>query len=283
MEVRFNYRPRTYASICVLTINLLSSAVSAKSTDPLECLFKAYPEHLTAPTESHYISGRAGQRYPYDPNTVFKDYENELNNADLYSQLRQQYQTGSLAPPPQENEDPGRLRHTPLFLDMYGRTSSEVASKLVTINWKPCNCAVQFSRVNGASHALEAVGNQIHQEGLSRYVNQNMGTFNWRNIAGTHRLSMHAFGIAIDFNLPTPLGRYWRWDRRMTQNKSVFPKEIMNDEGFNRVVAIFESHGFVWGGKWWHYDSIHFEYRPELTLHGCSSEGGGAPRMRNQE
>jgi hypothetical protein len=37
----------------------------------------------------------------------------------------------------------------------------------------------------------------------------------------------------------------------------------------NQIVKIFESKGFVWGGKWWHYDSIHFEYRPELTLPGC--------------
>lgn len=283
MEVKVNRRSRTYASICVLTINLLSSTVSAKSIDPLECLFKAYPEHLAPPTESQFISGRAGQHYPFNPNTSYKDYEDELNNADLYSQLRQQYRTGSLATPPQENEDPGRLRHTPLFLDMYGRTSSEVSSKLVTINWKPCNCTVQFSRVNGASSALEAVGNQIYQEGLSRYVSQNIGTFNWRKIAGTNRLSMHAFGIAIDFNLPVPLGRYWRWDSPNTQKKSTFPKEIMNDKGLNRVVTIFESHGFVWGGKWWHYDSIHFEYRPELTLRGCGAEAGGAQKVGTQE
>lgn len=26
----------------------------------------------------------------------------------------------------------------------------------------------------------------------------------------------------------------------------------------------FERHGFIWGAKWYHYDSMHFEYRPEL-------------------
>jgi hypothetical protein len=30
------------------------------------------------------------------------------------------------------------------------------------------------------------------------------------------------------------------------------------------IVAIFERHGFIWGGKWRHYDTMHFEYRPEL-------------------
>jgi hypothetical protein len=30
------------------------------------------------------------------------------------------------------------------------------------------------------------------------------------------------------------------------------------------VVAIFEKRGFIWGGKWYHFDTMHFEYRPEL-------------------
>ena len=30
------------------------------------------------------------------------------------------------------------------------------------------------------------------------------------------------------------------------------------------IVDIFEKHGFIWGGKWSHFDLMHFEYRPEL-------------------
>ena len=26
----------------------------------------------------------------------------------------------------------------------------------------------------------------------------------------------------------------------------------------------FEKYGFIWGGKWYHFDTMHFEYRPEL-------------------
>jgi hypothetical protein len=29
-------------------------------------------------------------------------------------------------------------------------------------------------------------------------------------------------------------------------------------------VEIFERHGFIWGGKWGHFDTMHFEYRPEF-------------------
>jgi hypothetical protein len=32
------------------------------------------------------------------------------------------------------------------------------------------------------------------------------------------------------------------------------------------IVDIFERHGFIWGGRWYHYDTMHFEYRPELLL-----------------
>jgi hypothetical protein len=37
-------------------------------------------------------------------------------------------------------------------------------------------------------------------------------------------------------------------------------------------VDIFERHGFIWGGKWAHYDTMHFEYRPELL--GMSGADG---------
>ena len=32
------------------------------------------------------------------------------------------------------------------------------------------------------------------------------------------------------------------------------------------VIAVFESEGFIWGGKWGVWDNMHFEYRPELIL-----------------
>jgi hypothetical protein len=28
-----------------------------------------------------------------------------------------------------------------------------------------------------------------------------------------------------------------------------------------------ERFGFIWGGKWHHFDGMHFEYRPELILY----------------
>jgi len=259
----------------VLLASLLSPIVSAiaKPDHRLTCLATAYPEHLLAPTSSRSLESRHGQTYPFDPQATYQHFEDELNKADLYSQIRQHYALGRLNSAPARQSDSGRLRHQPLFLDMYGHSASKVAANLVSIFWTPCRCELQFSKINGAAYALEAVGQAIEQAGLSRYVSQPIGTFNWRNIAGTQRLSMHAFGIAIDFQLPGSLGRYWKWDLALHQHKHEkdwYPSEILQDEALNRIVSIFESHGFIWGGKWWHYDSIHFEYRPELALLGCS-------------
>jgi hypothetical protein len=37
----------------------------------------------------------------------------------------------------------------------------------------------------------------------------------------------------------------------------------------DRFVRAFEKRGFIWGGKWFYWDTMHFEYRPEiLALNG---------------
>jgi hypothetical protein len=43
------------------------------------------------------------------------------------------------------------------------------------------------------------------------------------------------------------------------------------------IVEIFERHGFIWGGKWYHYGTMHFGYRPELIAL-AKSKSGTAPR-----
>jgi len=91
---------------------------------------------------------------------------------------------------------------------------------------------------------------------LSKYVLPLGGTYNRREIAATERLSPHAFGIAIDLN--TKQGAYWQWKKDgqdITAVRLNYPLEI---------IQAFERNGFIWGGKWAHYDLMHFEYRPEI-------------------
>jgi len=94
-------------------------------------------------------------------------------------------------------------------------------------------------------------------------------SFIYREIAGSATRSYHAWGLAIDL-VPKSyegLAVYWRWSR-------VFDREAWHQIPVERrwspplaVIETFERHGFVWGGKWAHFDAIHFEYRPDILLY----------------
>lgn len=34
----------------------------------------------------------------------------------------------------------------------------------------------------------------------------------------------------------------------------------------SEISEVFEKHNFIWGGKWGHFDIMHYEYRPEIIL-----------------
>jgi len=94
---------------------------------------------------------------------------------------------------------------------------------------------------------------------MKKYLTNIGGTFAWRNIAGTDRHSMHSFGMTIDIN--TAYSDYWQWACKCTNENAVF---IYKNRIPQLIVDIFEKYGFIWGGKWYHFDTMHFEYRPEL-------------------
>jgi hypothetical protein len=89
---------------------------------------------------------------------------------------------------------------------------------------------------------LIAALREIQQRGLAKYIDpaQYGGCFVPRFIAGTHTLSYHAFGLAVDLNVPE--------NQRGTRGR-------MNPQ----VVAVFERWGFGWGGRWRYTDPMHFE------------------------
>ena len=89
----------------------------------------------------------------------------------------------------------------------------------------------------------------------------------WRNISGSQSRSYHSYGIVVDI-LPKSTGgkeMYWQW---AAQNGKDW-RYVSYDDRFHPpdpVVKTFESYGFVWGGKWAWYDTMHFEYRPEVFI-----------------
>ena len=92
--------------------------------------------------------------------------------------------------------------------------------------------------------------------------------WSWRNIAASQSRSFHAYGAAIDL-LPRSTGglaTYWQWTAQTNPEWWTVPysQRYQPPPG---VIKAFESFGFVWGGKWTVYDTMHFEYRPEILVY----------------
>jgi hypothetical protein len=145
---------------------------------------------------------------------------------------------------------------------MYGDCRAAGFTKtLANVVWLPGKDGrhLKFSRINGAAEALQKISNELARlpDRFLVYVRPSQGTFNCRTIAGTNRRSAHGFGIAID--IAAAHSHYWLRAKPGAGGHIAYKNEIPWE-----IVRIFEAHGFIWGGKWYHYDTMHFEYRPEL-------------------
>jgi hypothetical protein len=86
-----------------------------------------------------------------------------------------------------------------------------------------------------------------------------------RNVRGTNNMSYHSYGLAIDI-IPESYNEkhvYWRWSSVFQENWEYIPAE-QRWQPPQELIDAFEDNGFVWGGKWYYFDNVHFEYRPEI-------------------
>lgn len=192
-------------------------------------------------------------RFAYDDGRVKTD-EERLEAPDLEDTLGI-YLKGNVPSVPERRSDVGRRRHVELFRATYGRTEEEVRKRLVRVSLAGTNVMVHRK----VAPALERVNDRLaafaRDDGIAEYLEALGGGFRWRTIEGTKRLSAHAFGIAIDLN--PRRAAYFRWNNDW------------NGEYSRAIVEAFEAEGFIWGGHWKHFDSMHFEYRPELLEERC--------------
>ena len=223
----------------------------------LDRLVRHYPNYILGYDNTDLIL-KNGIRFRISDGRTNKTFEELLEKPDIDDMFYARYPAGNTPQQPGKDIDPGRVRFEPLFVAMYGDCSkNEVHPKLRTVEWLPKHNggSVKMTVVNGVADALEAASRELDElpGNLMRYLKSPAGTYNCRKIAGSSARSMHAYGAAIDIN--TNYANYWRWRRDEPRWQSQIPIAI---------VRIFEKHGFIWGGYWYHYDTMHFEYRPEL-------------------
>ena len=125
--------------------------------------------------------------------------------------------------------DGGRIAPDPAWVSAHIRTEPVPILGDVT-----CNKLI-FPQLRAALEDVIAQGlaDEIHPDEYA-------GCYNPRFIAGSTTLSNHAFGLALDLNVPG--------NQRGTVGEM--------DRG---VVAIFKHWGFTWGGDWHYTDPMHFE------------------------
>lgn len=217
-------------------------------------LLAAYPDQRMK-FEDNKIVFPDGTALTYDDGKE-KDFVEKLDNSDVEDMFTLQYDTDG---EPDYLADAGRSRCEELFKTMYGHSAAEVQKHLVDVSW--FGSTVKFTSVNGANVQLKKVADEIEatHPDMKKYM-KCCGTFYWRQVRGANRQSAHSYGIAIDIN--TDYSDYWLW-------KYPGKEETAEIKYVNRIpleiVEVFEKHGFVWGGRWYHFDTMHFEYRPEIN------------------
>lgn len=228
-------------------------------------LLAAYPDQL-ARVDGNDLVWKDGTRMPIDDGRGAKAHAAWLAAPDLEDMFAKTYVRPAPGTSPPRDHDPGRARASAFFDKMYGDcTRGEVARHLVDVVWLPRKWGktLKVTRINGVAERLKAVSAVLDllPAAFDAFLVPSEGTYVCRPIAGTNRVSAHGHGIAID--IATPRADYWQWT--VGAAKAGSPISYRNRIP-PEIVAAFEAQGFIWGGAWYHYDTMHFEYRPELLI-----------------
>jgi hypothetical protein len=170
----------------------------------------------------------------------------------------------------QAEENPPH-RYEGFLADLYrAATRGQTEARIVTVKLMGFDVRVHEQ----IAEPLEAVDRDLEvlaetDPGVRRFVAglKGLAGYNWREIAGTRSRSYHSYAVAIDLTPKSFGGRhtYWRWALSQTEEFYAIPYE-QRWMVPQQIVEIFERRGFIWGGKWFFFDTMHFEYRPEILI-----------------
>ena len=254
----------TFAFGCFCSLNISANALTLK--EKTDILIATYPSALSHQSGG-YLHTLSGKKWLIDDGRI-KSHQQALNSPDIEDSLRQVYPLLTCETDRKKDFDPGRIRFEDLLKELYGADKTQVQSRLSAVPWYTKKLYVNERQQ--AAVALAKVQRELAKDTrLTRYLNPSAGVFNWRYISGTKRLSVHSFAAAIDLNVR--YADYWKWQK----NSKVAGARLSFENKYpQKIVQVFEAHGFIWGGAWYHFDSMHFEYRPALIAiaraQGCS-------------
>lgn len=260
---------RAVLSVCLAASVAFASTparVRADRIDPAQRLVDAYPDArmtLEEDAGGRYI--RIGEyRLLFSPAAGCPAATpDQIGDAPLCALFSQPYPAGGSGRHPAPGFDPGRIRNETLLKLLYGGNSGAVKSETAIVELG--GERLLLNRRHGAAAAMARVA--VRLERLMRddprtrdYILPVAGSWFWRKIKGSEKLSPHSFGIAVDLNAKK--GLYWQWARPGMEAAV----ERLRRDYPRSIVDAFEAEGFIWGGKWNSFDFMHFEYRPELLL-----------------
>jgi len=238
-------RPFARLQICVVLALLAPAAgyCGELSGANRTRLLEAYPGHLER-IEGNDLVWRDGTRMPLDDGKGDKPFEQWLDQPDIADMFAIPYP-----------------RTSAFFDKVYGDCrKGEVAKRIKAVAWLPKRGGGRLSvtTVNNVDERLAAVMKELDTLApeMTRFLVPSAGAYNCRTILNTSRLSVHAFAAAIDIN--DKQADYWE---SLKGRAGTF---VWRSRVPVAIGEIFERHGFIWGAKWYHVDSMHFEYRPEL-------------------
>lgn len=216
-------------------------------------LLNSYPHNIKS-IHNNYLYLFSGDSILFDDKKI-KNYNKLLNESDIEDMFTMVYKLP--VDEPDYLYDPGRSRSEALFKSMYGKTAAEVEKNLVHVEW--FGQKVRFTSINGAADSLRLVANELKKFPQYLPFLKSSGTFYWREVRGAKRMSAHSYGIAFDIGVEK--SDYWQW--KLGSNDEMKKVKYANRIPLE-IVKIFEKYGFIWGGSWYHYDTMHFEFRPEI-------------------
>jgi hypothetical protein len=249
-----------FAAVMVTTVAVAQPrSANFVPPGPLRLLPLAYPGVIKG-VDGNTVVFADGFRLDAGTVDPAATFDSLVRHASVRDMFRLVYPAGQPPSVPAVNFDPGRFRSKALFDHLYGDChKGEVEPRLEAVTWLPASWGhtLMVTRVNGIAARFREVSAEIERlpPPIRRGAYPSAGTYVCRGVADAGQPSMHAYGAAIDLNLD--VSDYWMWQNggRSPLSRSRMPREIID---------IFERHGFIWGGRWYHYDTMHFEYRPEL-------------------